>query len=81
MEQEAAKTAAVPYRDQCRCGPCPSYTECMRSGEELVFCLAGRSPDCMFDKRGCLCPACPVQSALGFRKAYYCARGNARELG
>ncbi len=67
-------------RKRCVCNPCPSYTECMRAGTGLLFCVTGKSPDCIFEKKGCLCPACPVQVSLGFRKAYYCVKGSAREL-
>jgi len=62
-------------RKKCICGECPSYTECMRAAEELLFCLAGKSPDCIFEKKGCLCPSCPVTKILGLKKAYYCIRG------
>jgi hypothetical protein len=68
-------------RKKCICGPCPSYTECMRAGEELHFCLTGKSPDCIFEKKGCLCPTCPVTKALGLKKAYYCIRGTQEEQG
>ncbi|MDD1694640.1 MAG: DUF2769 domain-containing protein [Methanoregula sp.] len=66
-------------RKECICGPCPSYTECMRAGEELLFCVAGKSPDCIFEKKGCLCPTCPVTQVLGLKKAYYCIRGTQEE--
>jgi hypothetical protein len=63
----------------CICEPCPSYTECMRSGPELLFCVTGKSPDCKFDKKGCICPTCPVKPLLGLKKAYYCIKGTERE--
>lgn len=62
-------------RGKCICGPCPSYTECMRAAGELLFCVTGRSPDCIFEKKGCICPTCPVWTALGLKKAYYCIKG------
>ncbi|WP_394339455.1 DUF2769 domain-containing protein [Methanoregula sp.] len=61
------------------CGPCPSYNECMRAGEELLFCVVGKSADCVFEKKGCICPSCPVTRALGLKKAYYCIRGTQDE--
>ncbi|MDD1689119.1 MAG: DUF2769 domain-containing protein [Methanoregula sp.] len=66
-------------KKKCICGSCPSYTECMRAGAELLFCVTGRSKDCKFDPKGCLCPACPVTKVLGLKKAYYCIRGTEQE--
>jgi hypothetical protein len=66
-------------RKQCICEPCPSYTECMRAASELLFCLTGRSPDCTFEKKGCVCPACPVTAAHHLKHAYYCIKGADRE--
>ena len=66
-------------RKNCICEPCPSYTECMRAGTELLFCLNGKSPDCIFEKKGCVCPRCPVTRALGLKKSYYCVRGTQEE--
>jgi len=66
-------------RKKCICGPCPSYNECMRAGEELLFCVVGKSKDCIFEKKGCICPTCPVTKILGLKKAYYCIRGTQEE--
>ncbi len=62
-------------RGRCICEPCPTYNECMRAGDELLFCLTGRAADCTFEKKGCSCPSCPVWESLGFKKAFYCIRG------
>ncbi len=66
-------------KKKCICGPCPSYTECMRAGSELLFCVTGKSQDCMFEKKGCICPTCPVRAVLGLKKAYYCIKGTEQE--
>jgi hypothetical protein len=63
----------------CICDPCPSYTECMRSNGELLFCVTGKSPDCKFDRKGCICPTCPVKPLLGLKRAYYCIKGSEAE--
>jgi hypothetical protein len=60
----------------CICEPCPSYTECMRAGSELLFCIAGTSSNCMFDKKGCRCPTCPARPFPDLKKAYYCIQGS-----
>jgi hypothetical protein len=59
----------------CICDRCPGYTECMRAAGELVFCIRGKTPDCMFDRRVCLCPTCPLCPEKGTVTGYYCARG------
>ena len=66
-------------RKKCICDPCPTYNECNRAGSELLFCVTGKSPDCTFEKKGCLCPTCPVTKILGLKKAYYCIRGTEEE--
>jgi len=66
-------------RERCICEPCPSYNECMRAEESRLFCHAGRTKNCTFDKKGCLCPTCPVWREFGLKKAYYCIRGSERE--
>lgn len=67
------------HSGDCICEPCPSYTECMRAGRELLFCTKGKSPDCIFIKKGCLCPSCPVTKILGLKNAYYCIKGTPEE--
>lgn len=63
----------------CRCDPCPTYNECMRANTELLFCVTGKSPTCTFEKKGCLCPSCPVTKTLGLKRAYYCIKGSEQE--
>ena len=66
-------------RTRCICDPCPSYNECMRADSQLLFCMTGKSPTCTFEKKGCLCPSCPVTRNHGLTKAYYCIRGSQEE--
>ena len=51
----------------------------MQAGNELLFCVTGKSPDCIFEMKECLCPGCPVTVILGLDKAYYCIKGSAAE--
>jgi hypothetical protein len=67
------------YRVKCICTTCPTYNECMRADDQLIFCITGRSPTCTFDKKGCLCPACPVARDLHMKRSYYCIRGSEEE--
>jgi len=47
------------------------------------MCICDSCPtynECMrSDKKGCLCPPCPVTKALGLKKAYYCIKGSEKE--
>lgn len=66
-------------RGRCICDPCPTYNECMRADESLLFCIRGKSATCTFEKKGCICPTCPVTAALLLKKSYYCIRGSEQE--
>lgn len=66
-------------RTRCICDPCPSYNECMRAESQLLFCMAGKSQTCTFEKKGCLCPSCPVTRDHSLTKSYYCIRGSQEE--
>jgi hypothetical protein len=66
-------------RAKCICDPCPTYNECMRADSSLLFCVLGKSQNCTFDKKGCVCLGCPVKPALGLTRAYYCIRGSEEE--
>ncbi len=59
---------------KCICPRCPSYTECMKSGMEGLFCARGKS-GCELDRLGCICGQCPVQSEHLLVGGYYCAMG------
>jgi hypothetical protein len=76
---EDKNTIIAQNRAKCICKSCPTYNECMRADDQLLFCVKGRSPTCTFDKKGCLCPACPVTRVLGLKKSYYCLRGSEEE--
>ena len=76
---EDQKTIIEENTKKCICEPCPSYTECMRGGNQLLFCVTGKSRDCIFEKKGCTCPTCPVTKILGLKKAYYCVKGSNSE--
>ena len=67
--------AIAEERAGCRCEPCPTYNECMRADEALVFCRTGRSANCTFERKGCRCPGCPVGAASGLAGEYPCIRG------
>ncbi len=66
-------------RALCACRECPTYNECMREKDELLFCFGGKSLSCTFEKKGCLCPTCPVTGLAGLSKVYFCIRGSEQE--
>ena len=63
-------------RSLCSCSGCPTYNECMRENEELVFCMTGASVTCSFDATTCLCIGCPVAAEFGAGKAFSCIRNS-----
>jgi hypothetical protein len=76
---DEVKIPGTDDRKKCICESCPTYNECMRAGDERLFCVTGKSPDCTFEKKGCICPTCPVWHLRGLKKAYYCIRGSEGE--
>jgi hypothetical protein len=76
---EDMKKSMDENKEKCICEPCPSYTECMRAGNEMLFCVTGKSADCIFEKKGCICPGCPVKPILVLMKDYYCIKGSETE--
>jgi hypothetical protein len=79
MATETRGRTTEEMKKLCICEPCPSYTECMRAGSELLFCVIGKSPEGKFDPKDCICPTCPVKPFLGLKKAYYCIQGSGKE--
>jgi hypothetical protein len=59
---------------KCICGGCPSYDQCMREKDEILYCARERS-NCEISKNGCLCGACPLTSEFNLDKMYYCEIG------
>jgi len=59
---------------KCICGGCPSYDDCMRDKDEILYCARKKS-DCEVSKNGCLCGACPLTSEFDLDKLYYCEIG------
>lgn len=60
----------------CICKKCPSYVEC---NEKAGFCLIGKS-NCIKEKKGCICPDCPVTKKMNLKWGYYCTDGSAMKM-
>jgi len=61
---------------KCICGGCPSYSQCMRDNDEILYCARVKSA-CEIVKNGCLCGACPLTPEFDLDKMYYCEIGAA----
>lgn len=60
--------------EKCFCPKCPTYVDCGARG----FCHSSQDKSkCIKKEQGCLCPACPVEQAMGYLNVFYCTRGNA----
>lgn len=75
MPPEKRKAEYASLRKKCPCPTCPTYTECAEERDERLFCIYGKSPDCVNREIRCICPSCSVHAEFGFKKVYYCTRG------
>ena len=66
-------------KKECICTDCPSYNDCAKMNGELLFCSIGKSPNCIIDEKGCICPECPIAKRLELENVYFCTRGSERE--
>jgi hypothetical protein len=64
----------------CACPGCPTYTNCAKKNQELLFCWFGKSFNCITFEKGCICPTCPVTSAAGLKHTKFCTRGSEKAL-
>lgn len=63
--------------NKCICLKCPSYLKC---NEKIAYCITAKSRSkCINIEKGCICPACPVQTISGFNHVYYCTRGSEKK--
>ncbi len=58
----------------CICVNCPTHNDCMKEGEQRLFCSRGKS-SCELERAGCLCGECPVASENDLEGLYYCEQG------
>lgn len=76
---EEVRNLMEEYKKKCTCAACPTYNECTSQKKELIFCLLGKSKDCLIDELGCICPDCPVSAELDLKNTYYCTQGSEKE--
>lgn len=69
------------YKESCICETCPTYNECAGKANEKLFCITGKSIDCIKKIKGCECPPCPFAHSLdiGMTHNTYCFMGSENE--
>jgi len=62
------------YKESCICETCPTYNECAGDANEKLFCVNGKSKECITKIKGCECPNCPFAHAHDIGTIYntYC---------
>lgn len=65
----------------CVCPNCPSYNECAKGKQEVLYCAGdvGKSA-CEYKLNGCICGGCPVEKQNNISAGYYCIHGSADEM-
>ncbi|UCG37560.1 MAG: DUF2769 domain-containing protein [Candidatus Bathyarchaeota archaeon] len=79
MSGEEMQKAIEAKKKLCICRDCPSYNECAKESNELLYCAIGKSPKCITGEVGCICPGCPVTEQMGLKSEYFCTRGSEKE--
>jgi flagellar biosynthesis component FlhA len=79
MSEEERMKVVEAKKNLCICGGCPSYTQCAGEKEELLYCTLGKSPACITEEKGCICPQCPITDQMGLKHEYYCTKGSEKE--
>jgi hypothetical protein len=67
-------------KGDCICADCPTYNKCAGDRQELLYCFLGKSPQCIKDELGCVCPDCPVAAEADLVNLYYCTVGSEKEM-
>ena len=79
MDEQDRMKMTQAKKDLCICSGCPTYNKCAKNKNELLYCALGRSPTCITEELGCICPSCPVTEQMGLVKEFFCTRGSELE--
>jgi hypothetical protein len=81
MSESEQNKVIESYKDPCICHTCATYNECASDANEKLFCVTGKSRDCITEPRGCECPTCPLAQSLdvGVINNTYCLKGSEME--
>lgn len=68
--------------EDCVCSTCPTYNQCAKDTGEFLFCVRGKSENCIKEKKGCMCPTCPIAAKynIGVLNNFYCINGSEMEM-
>jgi len=75
INEQERMIATKANKSLCICPTCPTYNECAKDNDELLYCVLGRSITCLTKESGCICPACKITENLGLTKDYFCING------
>ncbi|MCQ8894798.1 MAG: DUF2769 domain-containing protein [Methanolinea sp.] len=64
------------WKASCACSQCPSYNECARETDELLYCILGMSNSCIREDRHCTCPSCSLYREFGLSGKDFCMKGS-----
>ncbi len=77
---EAKEAELKSLKEECICPDCPTYNLCADRTGEILYCILGRSEECISEELGCNCPDCPVAARGGLTELYYCIKGSEMEM-
>jgi hypothetical protein len=58
MSERDRKNAIEYYKGSCICHTCATYDQCAADANEKLFCVTGKSMECITKPKGCDCPIC-----------------------
>lgn len=81
MSEIDMKRDIEKYKNSCICPTCPTYNECAAKANEKLFCINGKSKDCITKIKGCECPNCPFANTYGIGVIHntFCIMGSEME--
>ncbi|KAF5075333.1 DUF2769 domain-containing protein [Methanobacterium aggregans] len=81
MSEEDRNQTIKDLKDMCICGTCSTYNECSKNALEGLYCVLGKSQECITEFKGCECPNCELAQSLDVGKIFniYCLKGNEME--
>jgi len=81
MSTDDQNKAIEEYKGSCICPTCPTWNKCAEDANEKLFCVTGKSKNCITEPKGCMCPTCPLAQSLdvGVERNTYCLNGSEME--
>ena len=81
MSKTDRNNAIESYKGSCICHTCATYNQCAADANQKLFCVTGKSGDCITELKGCECPTCPLAKSLevGVIHNTYCLNGSEME--